>query len=80
MIGTWFLAIVSSGSIVLLIGTFNLPERWSWRGITLIVWGLIGLTSPAFGWLLLFPWLLLALSLPLIVVILVRFFRTTRTS
>ncbi|MGH9423605.1 MAG: hypothetical protein ACRD3J_26760 [Thermoanaerobaculia bacterium] len=82
MIGTYFLEIISSGmmvgSLILLIGVFGLPERWSWRGITLIVWGFIGFTSPAFGWLFLFPWLLLALSLPLVVTILIRFFRVRR--
>jgi MFS family permease len=82
MIGTWFLEIISSGmiagSLVLLIGVFCLPERWTWRGITLIVWGLIGITSPAFGLLFLFPWLLLALTLPVIVAILIKLFRSRR--
>ncbi len=82
MAGTWFLEVISGGmivgSIVLLIGTLTLPERTTWRGITLIVWGLAGLTSPAFGLLFLLPWGVLALSLPLIIVILVRLFRNRR--
>jgi len=82
MVGTWFLEIISSGMIaggfVLLIGAAFLPERKTWRGILLLVWSLIAVTSPAFGMLFLFPWGVLALSLPLIIAILMRFFRTRR--
>jgi MFS family permease len=82
MVGTWFLEIISSGMIaggfVLLIGAAFLPERKTWRGIVLLLWGLIAVTSPAFGILFLFPWGVLALSLPLIIAILMRFFRTRR--
>jgi MFS family permease len=82
MVGTWFLEIISSGMIgggaVLLAGAVFLPERKTWRGIVLIVWALMAITSPAFGILFLFPWAVLALSLPLIIAILMRFFRTRR--
>lgn len=82
MVGTWFLEIISSGMIagglVLLIGAAFLPERRTWRGILLLLWGLIAVTSPAFGLMFLLPWGVLALSLPLIIAILVRFFRTRR--
>lgn len=82
MVGTWFLEIISGGMLaggfVLMIGAAFLPERKTWRGIVLIVWGLIAFTSPAFGLMFLFPWGLLALSLPLIIAILMRFFRTRR--
>ena len=82
MVGTWFLEIISSGMIagglVLLVGAAFLPERKTWRGIVLIVWALVAVTSPGFGILFLFPWAVLALSLPLIIAILMRFFRTRR--
>ena len=82
MVGTWFLETISAGmlagGLVLVIGAAFLPERKTWRGIVLLVWGLIAFTSPAFGILFLFPWAVLALSLPLIIAILMRFFRTRR--
>ncbi len=82
MVGTWFLEIISSGMIavglVLLAGAAFLPERKTWRGILLLVWGLVAITSPAFGLMFLFPWAVLALSLPLVIAILMRSFRTRR--
>lgn len=82
MVGTWFLEIISSGMIagglVLLVGAAFLPERKTWRGILLIVWALIAITSPGFGLMFLLPWGVLALSLPLVIAILMRFFRTRR--
>jgi hypothetical protein len=82
MVGTYFLEIISSGMIagglVLVIGAAFLPERKTWRGIVLLVWALVAVTSPAFGILFLFPWAVLALSLPLIIAILMRFYRTRR--
>lgn len=84
MVGTWFLPIITGGMLVggfvLFISAWFLPERKSWRGITLILWGLVALTSPAFGILFLGPWCLLALTLPLVVVILRRLFRTRQSS
>jgi hypothetical protein len=55
-----------------------LPVRKSWRGIALIVWGLVAATSPAFGLMFLVPWGLLAVTLPLVIAILVRERRTAR--
>jgi hypothetical protein len=82
MVGTWFLEFISAGMLVggfvVLIGAAFLPERKTWRGILLLVWGLIALTSPAFGLMFLLPWGVLALSLPLVIAILMRFFRTRR--
>lgn len=79
MVGRGFLQIITSGvligAVLLLVGAWNLPERKSWRGVTLLVWGLIALTSPAFGFLFLLPWALLAVTLPLVIAILVRQFR-----
>jgi hypothetical protein len=82
MVGTWFLEIISGGmivgGIVLLAGAAFLPERKTWRGILLLVWGLIAVTSPAFGLMFLLPWAVLALSLPFIVVVLRTLFRRRR--
>jgi hypothetical protein len=80
--GARFLEVITSGvmvgSVILLVGAWNLPERKSWRGVVLLVWGLVGITSPAFGIMFLLPWGLLALSLPLVVWILVTLFRGAR--
>jgi asparagine N-glycosylation enzyme membrane subunit Stt3 len=83
IVGTWFLPIITSGviagALVLLVAAFALPERKSWRGMTLILWALIALISPAFGLLFLLPWALLAITLPVVIVILAGFFRKSRT-
>ncbi|HEY4640029.1 MAG TPA: hypothetical protein VII75_01675, partial [Thermoanaerobaculia bacterium] len=49
-----------------------LPDRKTWRGITLMVWGLIAVTSPLFGLLFLVPWAVVAVALPLVMIILLR--------
>jgi hypothetical protein len=81
LVGPWFLEVITSGvivgSLMLLMGAFMLPEKKTWRGITLILWGLIGVTSPLFGLMFLFPWGLLALSLPLVVAILMNYWKRT---
>lgn len=81
LVGASFLQIITSGvlvgSVVLLVGGWNLPQRKTWRGYVLLVWGLIALTSPLFGIMFLLPWGLLVLALPLIVTIFVAFFRGT---
>jgi len=83
LVGAWFLPIITSGvmagALLLLIAAFALPERKSWRGIALIVWALIALTSPLFGLMFLLPWALLAITLPIIIVILRALFRKRRT-
>lgn len=84
MVGTWFLDIISAGMMVggfvLILGAWNLPERKSWRGILLLVWGLVALSSPAFGIMFLLPWGFLALSLPFVVAVLIALFRKQRES
>ena len=76
LVGTWYLPAVSAGvfvgGVLVLIAAFNFPNRWTWRPITLMVWALIALTSPVFGFLFLAPWSVLALMLPLVIVILSR--------
>ena len=85
LVGRSFLAIITSGvivgSILLLVGAWNLPERKSWRGVTLLVWGLIALTSPGFGYMFLLPWGFLVLMLPFVVAAFVSLVsaRTART-
>ena len=75
MVGSTFLMVISSGviagGIVLLVAALKLPQRWRWQGITLIVWALIALTSPVFGFMFLLPWSVLVLTLPAVVAALV---------
>lgn len=82
MVGAPFLMIMSSGcllgGLMLLVGTLKLPERWTWRGLVLLAWALIALTSPAFGFLFLLPWAVLVLLLPLVIPIFVTLFRGAR--
>lgn len=84
MVGSTFLPIITSGCLVggllVLVGTLKLPERWTWRGIVLLVWALIALTSPAFGFLFLLPWGVLVLMLPLVIPVLVQLYRANSTT
>ena len=76
MVDGWFLPAITVGvivgALVLLVAAWNLPQRKTWRGIVLIVWALIALTSPAFGWLFLMPWAVLAVTLPVVIVALAK--------
>ncbi len=80
LVGGAFLPVITSGvllgSILVIVGALMLPERKSWRGIFLVIWGLIALTSPVFGYLFLFPWGVLVLLLPVVISILVTLSRT----
>ena len=84
LVGRYFLQTITSGvlvgAILMLIGALNLPQRKTWRGITLIVWALIALTSPLFGIMFLLPWGVLALMLPVVIAIFITLFRQQRTA
>jgi hypothetical protein len=71
LVGTMFLPWITSGvmvgAVLLLVGAWNLPERKRWQGVTLLIWGLIALTSPAFGIMFLLPWGFLVLMLPFVI-------------
>src|SRR5438045_7722126 len=68
LVNEWFMPVMTSGVIVggvlVFIAALMLPEKKSWRVITLIVWGLIAATSPLFGIMFLLPWSVLVLMLP----------------
>ena len=66
------------GGLLLIVAGFMLPIRKTWRGIALIVWGLIAVTSPGFGIMILLPWGVLVVTLPLVIAILVRERRTAQ--
>jgi hypothetical protein len=84
MVKSLFLEFVSAGvmigGLLVFLSAWFLPERNTWRGITLMLWGLIALTSPGFGLMFLLPWGLAALGLPLVIVILRRQSRMTKPS
>lgn len=79
LVGSMFLAVITSGVIVgglvVLVGAWNLPQRKSWRGITLILWGIIALSSPAFGLMFLLPWGVLVALLPVVIAALSTLFK-----
>ena len=72
LVGSAFLPVITSGVIIggltVFVSAWMLTQRKTWLGIALILWGLIALTSPAFGFLFLLPWGVLALTLPVIIV------------
>jgi hypothetical protein len=81
LVGSMFLPVMTSGvlagSIVVLAGAWNLPRSRSWRRIVLLLWGLIALTSPAFGLLFLAPWAVLAVMSPAVIAALASFYKET---
>jgi len=76
LVGSSFLGSVAGGvflgALLVLVATWNLPIRRTWRGTVLYVWALIALTSPLFGYLFLLPWAVLVLTLPFVIAILYR--------
>jgi hypothetical protein len=68
---------VMAGGLLVFIAAWFLPERKTWRGIALMLWAVIALTSPAFGLMFLLPWSLVAVGLPLVIAILRRQSRMT---
>lgn len=79
LVGSMFLPVIASGVIVgglvVVVGAWNLPQRKSWRGITLLLWGFIAVTSPAFGLMFLLPWGALVVMLPVVIVALSTLFK-----
>jgi hypothetical protein len=71
LVGSAFLATITSGVIVgglaMLIGALAMPARKTPRGIILILWALIAVTSPLFGFLFLGPWAVLVLASPAVI-------------
>jgi hypothetical protein len=67
LVGPAFLPILTggifAGAILVLIGAWKLPVPMKWR-VVLIVWALVALTSPLFGFLFLLPFGVLAFFLP----------------
>ena len=84
LMGWAFLPVITSavivGGVVMLIGTLCIPQRKSWRGAVLIAWGVIAAISPLFGlFLFLLPWVLLAVTAPLVIWVLAGMLRESRT-
>lgn len=79
LVGTAFLPLITSGviagGIMMLSGSFVIPARNTWRGMVLLLWALVAVTSPAFGIMFLLPWGLLAASAPLVIWALVTMLR-----
>jgi hypothetical protein len=64
------------GGALMLLSVLMMPSvRRTWRGITLILWAVIALTSPVFGFLFLLPWGVLVLALTVVIPIFVTLFR-----
>ena len=76
LVGPTFLPIITIsvilGGLLMLVAAFKLPDRKNWRGIVLMVWGVVAAASPAAGaFLIMLAWGILVLSLPIVVWILV---------
>lgn len=68
--GEFLLTIVGGlfvGALAMLVGTLKCVTGRGWRRITLIAWALLAIGSPAFGWMIILPWLAMAISLPLVI-------------
>jgi uncharacterized membrane protein YsdA (DUF1294 family) len=59
-----FVSVVFGGLGVLL-GLLQLQHMSTWKKFVLAVWGIVGVTSPFWGWLILMPWGLMLLTAPL---------------
>lgn len=71
------IATIVIGGLLILVAVAMLPaERKHWMGWAVLAWALIALTSPLFGIMFLLPWGALLLSAPLILVVLVLWFRS----
>lgn len=83
LVGSRFLgsvvALVLGGALLMIVAVLMLPaERKHWMGWAVLVWALIAITSPLFGFMFLLPWGVLFFSAPLILVVLVLWFREGR--
>ncbi len=80
LVGSYFLQTIVSaiflGALLLLVAAWKLREHRNWYGRVLILWALIALTSPAFGLMFLIPFAVLALSLPAVIAIVAKLWRT----
>ena len=80
LVGSYYLqsivGLVFVGAIALIVAIALSPYRKSGRGIGVIVWALIALTSPLFGYLFLLPWGLMLLTAPLVFAALYSWSRT----
>lgn len=81
IVGMSFLVILGSGvlvgSLMVLVAALVLPNRTSWRNILLMLWGLIGITSPFFGYLFLLPWGAMLVLLPGVIIALASLYRAS---
>ncbi|MBV9497614.1 MAG: hypothetical protein JOZ54_25485 [Acidobacteria bacterium] len=74
IVGAPFIMALTSGliigSLAMFVGSLFLSKPKTWRDWTLLAWSLVGLTSPALGYLFLLPWALMGATLPLVIWIL----------
>jgi hypothetical protein len=72
------IGLIFVGAIALIVAIALSPYRKTWRGIGVIVWALIALTSPLLGYLFLLPWALMLLTAPLVFAALYSWSRAAR--
>lgn len=61
---------VLAGALALIVAALLLPVPKTWRTWVVVLWSVVALTSPLFGWVFLLPWALLLVTAPVIFVIL----------
>ncbi|MFP5247100.1 MAG: hypothetical protein ACLGH0_10440 [Thermoanaerobaculia bacterium] len=74
LVGPLFLPVITSGVLAGSLLTIAAAILWrvrNWRRWFLLAFGVIGVTSPLFGFLFLLPWGVLTLMLPVIIAILI---------
>lgn len=59
---------IIAGGLMLLVAALKLPARKTWHRVALVVWALIAITSPLFGFLFLLPFAVLAATMPVVAI------------
>jgi hypothetical protein len=79
LVGRRFLPTITGaiflGAIAMIAGAIKLRTYRTWHWVALLLWALIALISPAFGFLFLVPWSVMAVSIPVVIVAMVALWR-----
>lgn len=74
LVGRSFLPVMATaiiaGGLMLFVAALRVPPGKTWHRVALIVWALVAITSPLFGFLFLLPFGVLALTVPVIAAVL----------
>jgi hypothetical protein len=79
LVGSQFLQIITGtlwvGALAVAVAAFKLRAQKTWHWIALLIWALIALISPVFGFLFLLPFGIIVLSSPVVIHALIMLWR-----